>query len=179
MIGTTIFDMVSDGTDFRVSIPPKSRFLIGSNNAPEQPGNKLENLRPKALLASLLILPPAPEEITLLENDFERSLYILEMIQRSEDQFSLARQVYFDGRTLRVVRQKTFDGSGGVVSDTTYADWKGYGKTGYPSQIDILRPKENYEVQLSLTNMKMNPSDITAAKFVLQQPPNAHVQVLK
>jgi hypothetical protein len=180
VIGSTIFDMVSNGTQFRVSIPPKKRFIIGENNAPPKPGNKLENLRPEALLTSLIIYAPNPEsDVTLLENDSERALYILLIVRRKQDEFALARQVYFDGHTLQVSRQKTFDAAGNVVSDTRYSNWQRYDAISYPSQIDIQRPKDNYEVQLSVITMKINSPDVTPEKFVLEQPPDDEVEVLK
>ena len=180
VIGSTIFDMVSDGKQFSVSIPPKKRYIIGTNNAPEKPGSKLENLRPEALLTSLIIYPPDnAADITLLENDNERALYILLIIRHNQDQFTLARQVYFDGRTLQAERQKTFDMSGGIVSDTKYSGWKGYDSASFPSEIDIQRPKDNYEVQLTVVNIRMNSPDVTADKFVLKQPPDFQVQELK
>ena len=180
MIGSTIFDMVSNGAQFRMSIPPKKRFIIGNNDAPAGSGNKLENLRPSALLTSLLINPPDPSAgFTLLESDTERGLYILLIIRRNGEQFTLAGQVYFDGHALQVSRQKTFDASGGIVSDTRYADWKTYDGISFPSQIDIQRPKDNYEVQLNLTSMKFNTSDVTAQKFILERPPDSELQELK
>lgn len=180
VLGTTIFDMVSNGAEFRVSIPPRKRFIIGNNNAPAKPGNKLENLRPDALLNALMIYPPnAESDITVLESDPERALYILQILHRNQDQFALARQVYFDGYTLQVSRQKAFDSSGSVLSDAKYSDWKPYGGIAYPSSIDIQRPKDNYEVQLSVETMKINSPDVTPAKFMLEQPPDYQVQELK
>lgn len=180
VLGTTIFDMVSNGAEFRVSIPPRRRFIIGNNNAPRKPGNKLENLRPEALLNALMIYPPNPEsDVTVMEKDPERGLYILLVLRRSQDQFALARQVYFDGHTLQVSRQKMFDPTGMVVSDTKYSDWKAYDHIAYPSSIDIQRPTENYEVQLSVETMKIDSPEVTPAKFVLQQPPDFQAEVLK
>jgi hypothetical protein len=180
VLGSTIFDMVSNGNEFRVSIPPRKRFIIGTNNAPPKPGNKLENLRPDALLNALMIDPPNAEtDITVLENDPERGLYILQILRRNQDQLALARQVYFDGYTLQVSRQKAFDASGSVLSDAKYTDWKPYDAVAYPSSIDIQRPKDNYEVQLSVEMMKINSPDVTDAKFMLEQPADYQVQELK
>ena len=180
VIGSTIFDMVSNGHQFRVSIPRKKRFIVGNGNAPARSQNKLENLRPDALLISLMINPPNPEtDLTVLENDTERALYILLIIRRNQDQFSLARDVYFDGHTLQITTQKTFDLSGTIVSDTRYSDWKEYGGVRFPAQIDIRRPQDNYEVQLSVTSMKMNTPEVTAERFVLAQPPDTQLEELK
>jgi hypothetical protein len=180
VIGSTIFDMVSNGREFRVSIPHNKRFIIGNNDAPETSQNKLENLRPVALLTALMIYPPDPKtESAALENDAERAEYILLIIRRVQDQFVLARNIVFDRYTLQITRQKTFDVSGNITGDTKYSDWKSYGDASFPSEIEIQRPKENYEVQLSVVSMKFNTPEVTAAKFVLEQPPDTQLQEVK
>jgi len=70
------FDMVSDGKEFKLWIPPKNRFVIGRNDAetpnPKQP---LENVRPQNLYEALLIREIDPEkEIAVLENGYETVL---------------------------------------------------------------------------------------------------------
>jgi len=180
VIGSTIFDMVSSGSEFRVSIPPKKRFIIGSNTAPPTSGNKLENLRPEALLASLLVRPPDPaEDWALLENDTERAVYILLIVRHDNSEPALAREIYFDGHTLDISRQKTFGVDGAIISDTRYSDWKVFDGVPFPCSIDIQRPKDNYEVQLSLVTMRINPPDVTEDKFVLKQPPDFQLRELK
>jgi len=180
VIGSTIFDMVSNGVEFRVSIPRRKRFVIGNEEAPRTSENKLENLRPSAILTSLMIQPADPQtDFSVLENDTERAAYILLIIRREQDQFILARSIHFDRYTLQITRQQMFDASGSIVSDTTYSDWKSYNAVPFPSEIDIQRPKDNYEVQLSLVSMRINTSDVTAEKFLLEQPPDTQLQELK
>jgi len=180
LIGSTLFDMVSNGKEFRVSIPRKKRFIIGNADSPGASENKLENLRPDAFLTSLIICPPNPDsDFTVLEIDTERALYVLLIIEKNQDQFLLARNIYFDGHTLQITRQKTFDVSGAITGDTKYSDWKRYSGVSFPSEIDIQRPKDNYEVRLSVVSMKVNTPDTTAEKFVLEQPPDTQLQRLK
>jgi hypothetical protein len=180
VIGSTIFDMVSNGNEFRVSIPTRKRFIIGSNTAPPTSGNKLENLRPQALVSSLIISPPDPKtDWALIENDMERALYILLIVRHDQEEPALVRQVYFDGHTLQITRQKTFEASGMIVSDAKYSDWKAIDGVPYPGNIDIQRPKDNYEVQLSVVSMKINTPEVTDDKFILKQPPDYQVRELK
>lgn len=180
MLGSTIFDMVSNGREFRVSIPRKKRFIIGNTDSPGSSENKLENLRPDAFLTSLMIYPPnAESDLTVLEIDTERALYVLLILEKNQDQFLLARDIYFDGHTLQITRQKTFDVSGIIASDTKYSDWKRYSGVSFPSEIDIQRPKDNCEVQLSVVSMKVNTPDVTTGKFILEQPPDTQLQRLK
>lgn len=177
-----IFDMVSQGREFRVSIPSKNRFIIGDNDAPPSSTNKLENLRPTAFLTSLLIQPPDPKtETTLFEDDTDESkaVYILLVVRQEQGELRLVRNIYFDRYSLDIVRQKTFNSTGGTVSETKYGDWKQYDSISFPSSITIRRPLDGYEVTLNVVDMRMNPTDLTPDRFVLAQPPGAQVQHLK
>jgi hypothetical protein len=182
LLHMTIFDMASSGKEFRVYIPRRNRFIVGDNVAPGTSKNKLENLRPAAFLTSLMIYPPdTAADVTLLENDTDQSnpAYILLIVRRDQGQFTLSRNIYFDRYTLQITRQKTFDASGSIVSDTKYSNWKLYNGISFPSEIDIQRPQENYEVELSLSSLDVNTAQVTSEKFVLNQPPGTELDQLK
>ena len=94
VLHTTIFDMTSIGNEFRVYIPSKGRFILGHNDSPADSKNKLENLRPAAFEAALLIYPPDPNtEVTLLEDDSDESqaIYTLLIVRRDNGELRLAR----------------------------------------------------------------------------------------
>ncbi len=124
VIGSTVFDMVSLGDTFRIYIPSKNRFIEGRNDAPPTSKKQLENLRPVAFLTSLIIQPPdGTADITLLEEDTNEreAVYILLIIRRGAGEPWLVRTLHFDRHNLEIVRQKTFDSSGSVLSDTKYS----------------------------------------------------------
>ena len=182
VIHSTAFDMVSTGNDFRVSIPSRNLFFVGRNDAPAQSKNKLENLRPAAFLTALLIRPPDPRlDISVLEDDTDenKAVYILMMIRREGNAFRLLRNVYFDRYTLQIIRQKTFDASGRITSETHYANWDQHNGILFPMNIDVKRPADGYEVVLAVTDIKLNAGDLSAQRFVLVQPPTAKVSQLK
>lgn len=181
VIHSTLFDMVSVGNDFRVSLPTKNQFIIGSNSAPATSKNKLENLRPAAFLTSLLIMPPDPAtDYTLMEDDTNESkaVYIVQVIRRDGDQLQLLRNIYFDRYTLQINRQKTFDPIGNIRSDTRYSAWRAFDGIQFPAGIDIQRPQDGYELVLTVLSLKINTPEVTPEKFVLNQPPNATVRTL-
>ena len=91
---STIFDMVSNGADFRVWIPSKNRFIEGNNNAPPSSKNKLENLRPVAFLHSLILEAPDPQT-TLLEDDTDptKAVHILMVIASEAGVPQLVRSI--------------------------------------------------------------------------------------
>jgi hypothetical protein len=177
----TAFDMLAMGNDFKVSIPPKNQFIEGRDDLPANSPNKLENLRPNAFRTALLIEPPDADNITLLEDDTDetKSVYILMFIHRDGDVYTPVRNLYFDRLTLAITRQKTFDSSGYITSQTRYSDWQTYAGVPFPGTIDIQRPQDGYELVLKVTDMKMNGHEATAEKFNLAQPPNAQIKILK
>lgn len=182
VIESTIFDMVSRGNEFHLYLPRKKRFVVGTNDSPGASENKLENLRPSAFLSALLINPPDPgAEQSMLEDDTgeDKAVYILLIVRKDNDRLWLARNIYFDRYTLEITRQKTFDPSGRILSETRYSNWTNYDGHAFPSLIDIRRPLDNYEVQLSVTSLRINAADVTEEKFILAQPPGSELQKLK
>ncbi len=101
------------------------------------------------------------------------------MVRQEQGELRLVRNIYFDRYSLDIVRQKTFNSTGGTVSETKYGDWKQYDSISFPSSITIRRPLDGYEVTLNVVDMRMNPTDLTPDRFVLAQPPGAQVQHLK
>lgn len=181
VLGSTVFDMVSLAETFRIHIPSKNRFIEGRNDAPAASKKQFENLRPVAFLTSLMIQPPdAKADIALLEEDTNEreAVYILLIIRRGTDEPWLVRTLHFDRRNLEIVRQKTFDSAGSVLSDTKYSSWKDYAGFSFPSEIDIKRPQDHYEVVLNVLSLKINSADVTPEKFVLNQPPGTELQEL-
>ena len=176
----TIFDMVSSGNTFRVSIPLKSAFYMGDNDAPPSSKNKLENLRPAAFLTSLIVEPPGPDDRVVIEDDTDetKAVYILFFLREHEGQLRIARAVYFERYALQIARQKTFNDAGEIVSETRYSDWREYDGGKLPNVYVIRRPKDGYEVTMTLAAAKLNPA-LTAQQFDLEQPPGAKVTEIK
>jgi hypothetical protein len=182
VIHSTAFDMVSTGNDFSVLIPLKNLFFVGRNDSPASSKNKFENLRPSAFLTALLINPPnADENITIVQDDTDetKAAYILMVLGHNGGVYFPLRNVYFDRYTLQINRQKTFNSAGEILSETKYSDWGNHNGVSFPSTIDIRRPKDGYEVELTATDLKINTGDLTPGKFVLNKPPSAQIKQLE
>lgn len=180
VVRSNVFDMVSNGTDFKIHLVTKNLFVVGSDSAPPVSSNSLENLRPTAFLSSLLIHPADEGDSVLLEDDTdeEDSLYILHFIKRLPDgTLMLDRNVYFDRLDLSIVRQKAFDAEGYIISDTRYSKWQPYNNVMFPAHIDLNRPKEGYGVVIDIIDMQMNRA-LTNEQFVLMQPEGTQLKVI-
>src|SRR6202453_1771099 len=194
VVRNTAFDMVSDGDEFKLWIPPKNKFVIGSskagtdnnNEADNDPAAKrLENMQPQYIYEAFLIPGISPEEIAVLENGYEAVLdskrhrveqpdYELAVIRKGGEGWYLARRIEFSRIDLLPHRQRIYDQQGNVDTDVRYQDYKDYACTTYPSLIQIERPKESYDITLSMVKLEIN-KPLTDDQFALEQPSGADV----
>jgi hypothetical protein len=187
IVRTTAFDMVSDGRQFKLWIPPKNRFVIGSNEVQNKnPEHPMENIRPKDIYEALLIPAIREGEIPVLENGVEilhdpkghrvlREDYEIIVIRmKNENEAVLSRKIVFSRVDLLPHRQYIYDDQGNLVTDARYAVYKDYGGTRFPSQIEISRPQEEYDITLNLLKLDVN-KPLRDDQFALEQPPGAEV----
>lgn len=187
ILRNTAFDMVSDGQEFKVSIPPKNRFVVGRNDVmvpnPQQP---LENLRPQIIYDALLLRPiDQQNEKAVLENGieivtgdknrkFQQADYAIDVINfgNGNGDAWLSRKIVFSRVDLLPHRQLIYDEAGDLVTDASYSDYKDNAGVLFPSVIEIRRPEEEYDITLHMVKLEINlPLDNT--KFVLEKPPGA------
>jgi len=186
VIGTTVFDMASDGETFRVSIPSKNKFIVGPVGAERASSKPIENLRPQHLLDALLWPEIRKEEsVTLREFNDENARYYVLTVLRGGYQVEVLREVWFDRADLHVARMETFGPKGALLSDVHLSDWQpvdtaagqaasSNGAASFPRAIRIERPHDDYKLDLQVTKIIMN-EEIPAERFKLEQPAGAEL----
>jgi hypothetical protein len=182
LVGKNVFDMVSDGQTFSIFIPSKNKFLVGRADL-WRPANKpVENLRPQHLFEALMwdILSGGKVDGVLFEEAEEGKsrYYILTGIKQSfvgtrnaviPYGFYISRKIWFDRSDLHMARIQWYTPLGNVDSDIRYADWQPAGHISYPREINILRPGDDYKLEITIKKLTLNES-ISADRFVLEQP---------
>jgi len=187
IVRTTAFDMVSNGQEFKLWIPPRNRFVMGRNEVQthnaEQP---MESIRPRDIYDALLIRPVDPErEIAVLENSYEilhdakgnrvlQEDYELVVIRKGEQGWGLSRKIVFSRTDLQPHRQYIYDEQGQLATDARYANYKEYDGVSFPSRIEIFRPQEEYAITLNMLKLEIN-KPLRDDQFALEQPPGAEV----
>jgi len=175
------FDMVSDGSQFRVYIPGKGRFLEGLNSSQELSENKFENLRPQHFLDALLVRPIDPaHDLTFLVDltDEDSATYVLIILSKNPNgELALQRLLFFDRLTLRIARQLILNPSGEILTDASYNSWQLFDNVFFPKTIDIDRPKDEYGVVITVVKLDIN-KPLTNAQFDLQQPPGTELRII-
>lgn len=185
------FDMVSDGQEFKVSIPPKNKFIVGRNDVtyPSQQG--LEGVRPQYIMDALLLKPvdeAGGNEIAVLENGTEMIIdpkthkhvseanYMMTVVSRDNAAgvWRIARRIYFSRENLEPTRQVLYDANGNIATDAQYERYTVYNNVLFPAHIAINRPQEEYSILLDVVNAKFN-TDLTDVQFQLPQPPGSQL----
>jgi len=182
VIGTTVFDMASDGETFRVSIPSKKKFLVGQVAGERISSKPIENLRPQHLLDALLWPEIRKEEsVTLREYNDENARYYILTVLRGGYQVEVLREIWFDRSALQVSRMLTYGPRGVLLSDVRLGDWQpsdaatsSTAAAWFPRAIRIERPHDDYKLDLRVTKVIMN-EEIPAERFKLEQPAGAEL----
>ena len=201
VIGKTVFDMTSDGETFRVSIPTKNKFLVGSVAGERSSAKPIENLRPQHLLDALLWPEIRKEEaVTMKEFNNEQGRYYVLTLLRGGYQLEVLREIYFDRANLQVARIQTFGPKGTLLSDVSFSGWEPLDTspanqssatagpvtstastqaptptvTSFPRAILIDRPHDDYKLEMQVAKIAVN-EEIPADRFKLEQPPGSEL----
>lgn len=190
VVRTTAFDMVSNGDIFKLWIPPKNRFIEGRNDvSTPNIAQPLENMRPQQIYDALLLPQINREgELAFVENGsehgrdskgraIEEADYVLHVVRLDGPDGRtghLERNIIFSRLDLLPHQQIIFDENNNVVTDVRYQAYKDFDGVNFPSQIEIWRPQEEYDITLHIIKLELNLT-LADDDFQLAQPSGAQV----
>jgi outer membrane lipoprotein-sorting protein len=189
VVAKNIFDMVSNGKEFRIYVPSKNSFLVGPTTLARPSSKPIENLRPNHIVEALFwpeLLPGAKLLFEQFDSDTER-YYILTLLRDQEGgKLEIARKIWYDRADLQVSRVQLFGAAGILDSDISYSDWQPAGTTpaaggapgatqiNFPRDIKIWRPQDDYKLEIHILKLTLN-EPISADRFELPQPPGTEL----
>jgi outer membrane lipoprotein-sorting protein len=183
-----MFDMVSNGSNFSLALPPQSKFFVGSTRQPSKPSpNPLYNMRPQHISDALLLKPIDPErEIVVLENttevvkdpkthkDAEQDAYAVLVIDKDDLGHFLSRRIIFSRTDLLPHEQFLYNRQGQLVTYAHYENFTEKDGIKLPEMVSIQRPIEGYSLVLNMVKLDVN-IPLTDEQFVLTQPPGSQL----
>jgi outer membrane lipoprotein-sorting protein len=175
VVAKDVFDMVSDGENFRIFIPSKHKFIVGSTAMARPAKKPIENLRPQHLLDAFF-WPEIPPGATVLFEEGNAApdrFYILTLVHKEE----IERKIWFDRANLSIARLGIYASDGRLVSDIRYSDWQpveGVGGVHFAKHIWLARPHDDYQLEIRITKLAVNET-IPADRFQLAQPPGTEL----
>jgi outer membrane lipoprotein-sorting protein len=178
VVRTTIFDMTSNGEEFRVYIPSKQKFIVGKTNLRRPAKNTLENLRPQHILDALLVPPIDSAREKYFREEAEengRRYYVVTcLMANDEGALGLIRKVWFDRAAMEISRLQFYGAGGAYLEDVRYADYQDFQGVKYPSRIELSRPAEDYRLTITIMKATFN-QPIEPEKFELKKPDSAQL----
>lgn len=189
VLGSTAVDMVSDGANFKLLIPPKNRAIEGTNQVTNPSRNGLENLRPAVFFDSMFVRGQGSNQILSMTTDtriiesgskkkdlIEEPAYDLQILAQPEGQIvHTLRVVHINSTDLLPYQQDIYDKNGLVVTKAMYSNYRYYGDVPFPSTIVIQRPRDHYSLTVTITKLALNQT-LEDDQFELKIPENIPVQ---
>jgi outer membrane lipoprotein-sorting protein len=184
VIGTRMFDMVSDGHVFTLYIPSKNKVVKGANALKKKSANQVENMRPGFFLDAMLVRGLEPgdlyavtAETDTLADATKKHLYIVPeyviSIMRSNPgskQLTPVRVITLRRDDLLPYEQDLYDSEGDLETQVTYANYRDFGTSKYPSTVTIKRPLEEYQIVLTVESVQEN-QPLTDDQFQINNIP--------
>ena len=180
VVGTNIFDMVSDGQTFDIFIPSQNKFVTGPSNIERPSAKPIENLRPQHLVDAVFLRSIPADAPVLIEQaaDATSQFYVLTVVRGDgggPENWNIARKIWFDRANLDIARVETYDPDGKLLADVHYSGWDTFSGTRYPRQISLQRPANDYRLDIGVTKLTPNAM-IAADRFILKQPPGTQLE---
>jgi len=187
VVRNTMADMVSNGQTFELSIPPRNKFIVGSNRKIGKPSeNPLEDVRPQHIFEALQLraVDQNAGEIAVVENgteivkdrkthkDVQQPDYEVLVIARDGAGSYLSRKIIFSRTDLLPHEQLIYNRESRMIMRAHYENFTDHNGVLFPEIVDIHRPIEGYTVVLSVVSLNVN-APLTDEQFVLAQPPGS------
>jgi outer membrane lipoprotein-sorting protein len=192
VLGTRAFDMMSDGKEFTLWIPSKSKAIKGSNSLTKKSSSMMENLRPDFFFDAMVVrglekdddYSVAADSETVEDASKKHLLftpeYNLNIMRRKPGTHELTpvRVVTFHREDLLPYEQDLYDSEGNLETHVTYANYQDAGGDRYPSTITIRRPSDGFQIVITVQSVKEN-QPLTDDQFQFDIPPETEIQNLQ
>jgi hypothetical protein len=197
VVRTQAFDLVSDGTTFKLLIPPKNKAVIGKNSVTTKSDNPMMDLRPSLFFDSILIRAIQPDDQVILTTDsnvsqdpktkkwFEERDYLLSIVRPKSpakgsnmiSELIPERVIRFNRENLQPIEQDIYDANGNIETQTLYGPLQTFGSVKFPGTITIKRPIEEFQIVMTIQELVLN-QEVKDDQFELTIPEGTVIQRL-
>jgi outer membrane lipoprotein-sorting protein len=192
VIGITMFDMATDGKDFTLYIPSKSKAIKGSNELKKKSLSSMENMRPGFFFDAMAVRGLEPDDeysvsadVETIEDSSKKHLlitpeYTLSIMHRTPGSHKLTpkRVITFHRDDLLPYEQDLYDSKGNLETHVIYSNYQDFGTVRYPATVTIKRPLEEYQVVLTIEKVTENMT-LNNDQFAVKVPDGTKIQILE
>jgi hypothetical protein len=174
----TVYDMVSNGEEFRVHLPWRNRVYEGKTALTHVSENRAENIRPQHMLQAIMLEPIDDERNVVLDIEMygQSGYQVLHVIEKGPgDFFRIRRKYWFSRSDLELSRLMILDDKTEVATDAWYRDWLEDKGLPYPQHIRVERPQDGYGLEIEILKPGLN-EEIPDSSFQLTLPDNIEIE---
>jgi outer membrane lipoprotein-sorting protein len=191
ILGSQALDMVSDGKNWKLWIPPRHIAMAGTSKVTKHSANGLENLRPVVFFDSLLVHGLGSDQIVALNNDMsivpnptnkkdliEQLDYDLDILEQPHGQTArTVRVIHINRSDLLPYQQDIYDSDGNVVTSAFYSNYQIFNEIPFPMKIVIKRPLDQYSLTITITKLTLNQK-LEDDQFELKIPDGVPIKTM-
>lgn len=194
VLQTTMFDLGSDGTHFRLVVPHYNKVFEGLNASKGTSPNWYENLRPDPIFNAMVIrglekgdLYSVISQTVTMEDTANKRLiaepeYVLNIQRQKPNSQELypVRVIHIHREDLMPYQEDLYDDKGNLETQVIYGTYKDFSGTKYPGTVTLKRPLEEYQLVMSVDQVILNPNPaLTDEMFQVKIPEGYTVQEMK
>jgi outer membrane lipoprotein-sorting protein len=191
ILGSQALDMVSDGKNWKLWIPPRRIAMVGTNEVTKPSTNGLENLRPAVIFDSLVVRGLGADQIVVLTQDtrviqnpvnkkdlIEEPDYDLEILDQPHGQTAhTVRVIHISRANLLPYQQDIYGPDGTVITRALYSNYQKFGDIPFPMKIQIDRPVDQYSLTVTMTKLTLNQK-LDDDQFELKIPEGVPIKTM-
>ena len=192
VIGSTMFDMASDGENFKLYIPSRNLVYQGANSLHKRSPNTIENMRPGFFFDAMVVRGLDKDDNFMVSADTETiedakkkhliqiPEYILSVIRAKSGtrEMKPIRVVTFHRDDLLPYEQDLYDAQGNLETHVSYSNYRVFDGTPYPTTVVIKRPLEEFQIVLTVEKVVQNMK-LTDDQFEIKVPEGTKVKKLE
>jgi outer membrane lipoprotein-sorting protein len=176
---TTLADMVSDGSEYKVWSPLNNNFYVGNADESIQiAGLDLQLPAPNDIASAMFVdISPYldnPGKYRLSQTEAiegRHSYYVVRVmnIEGNSVEAKALQEIWIDRTNMEIVRQVMYRNEGVAVTDTDFSGYPSSGEVLLPKVITIHRPIEDVNLRITFLSAEPN-ANLPADSFQLSQP---------
>jgi outer membrane lipoprotein-sorting protein len=192
LLNTRMFDMASDGKNFKLYIPSKNEAVEGPASLNKKSADQIENMRPGFFFDAMVVRGVEPDDFYAVTADSEtvedpskkhlllKSEYVLSIMRQEPGthQNITQRVVIFDRTTLLPYEQDIYDVDGNLETKVLYSNYGDFDSINFPSTITIERPQEQYHIVLTVLTVTENQT-LKDDQFEVKLPADTQIKTLR
>jgi outer membrane lipoprotein-sorting protein len=179
LLKTTLADMVSDGSEYKVWSPLNNNFYVGKADESIQISKLDLELPPPKDIANAIFVDISP----YLDNPAKYKLFQTEAVEGQHSYYVMRvvdvedasieahalEEIWIDRTNMEIARQVKYGKEGVLLSNTDFSGYPSSGEILFPKVVQIHRPVEDVNLTIKFDRAEPNVA-LPAEGFQLTQP---------